>query len=156
VAVQVIVGLTSLDPKQCGEPCDKLAKMFNEMKPVMKGFYETWMLEADSTVEDKDGKEVKVLDFFNVTNRKLPAIFIFPYGARSMNLGKPKHYGKNAAQVGFNQDLFDLELVRTKLWETTLPMLLNETYVDQMITSYQHKPKEVHGIFLNQVPPPKA
>ena len=150
----MVLGITSLDPKKCSEPCDKLAKMFNEMKPIMKGFYETYMLEADSTLEDKNGKEVKVLDFFNITDRRLPGVAIFPYGARSVTLGKPRHYGKGEeAKVGFDNEVFQQEMMRTKLWETTVPMLLNQTYAEQLIASYQIKPKEVHNIFLAQVPP---
>ena len=33
---QIVIGLTSLDPKECGKECDDLVTMFNEMGPTMK------------------------------------------------------------------------------------------------------------------------
>ena len=42
----VVIGITSLDASKCKEGCTKLMEMFITMKPLMKGFYESHLLEV--------------------------------------------------------------------------------------------------------------
>ena len=73
---------------------------------------------------------------------------------RSLTIGRPRNYGDDPEKqsVGLDRELYNMEMMRTKLWETTVPMTLNQSYVEKLVVSYHTRPRDVHNIFLTQLP----
>jgi len=147
----IVIGLTSLDPKECGKECDDLVTMFNEMGPTMKGFFDSYLLEASSAFEDQKGKMTTLFDYFNITNRELPSIFVFPYGGKSISISKPANRSNDVVGMMTSEELV-VHTAHVKLHESSHPLQLNSTYATKLTQSYAKRPKSVHTIFLQQLP----